>query len=70
MKKLEASLESLVASDALTGNNQYLCDFCGARTDADRKFCLRSLPPCLRINLQRFAFDLNTLTKQKVCCTS
>lgn len=65
MKKLETSLASLVASDALDGSNQYLCDFCCAKTDADRNFCIRSLPPCLRINLQRFAFDFNTLTKQK-----
>jgi ubiquitin C-terminal hydrolase len=66
MKTFTKALQALIAPDALTGNNQYLCEVCGEKTDADRMFCIRSLPPCLRINLQRFVFDWQSLQKQKV----
>lgn len=67
VKSLKRSLQALVAADVLDGNNQYSCEVCCTKTDAERMFCVRSLPPCLRINLQRFVFDWNTLQKQKVC---
>jgi ubiquitin C-terminal hydrolase len=67
MKTLDASLQSLVAPDPLTGSNQYHCEFCNAKTDADRMFCIRKVPPCLRINLSRFIFDIASNAKQKVC---
>lgn len=66
VKSLAKSLQTLVAADALEGNNQYSCENCGSKQDADRQFCIRTLPPCLRINLQRFVFDWQSLTKQKV----
>jgi ubiquitin C-terminal hydrolase len=66
MRTLDTSLQTLLGADALTGSNQYLCDFCGMKTDADRSFCIRKTPPCLRLNLSRFNFDFNTGTKQKV----
>jgi uncharacterized UBP type Zn finger protein len=66
MKSLSTSLQTLVAADVLEGNNQYSCARCGMKTDADRKFCIRKLPPCLRLNLSRFNFDWASGTKQKV----
>lgn len=66
VKTLKRSLQALVAADVLDGNNQYSCEVCHTKTDAERMFCIRSLPPCLRVNLQRFVFDWNTLQKQKV----
>lgn len=66
VKTLAKSLQALVAADALEGNNQYSCENCGCKQDADRQFCVRTLPPCLRINLQRFVFDWQSLQKQKV----
>jgi ubiquitin C-terminal hydrolase len=70
MKTVDASLQSLVAADQLTGSNQYLCEFCDAKTDADRMFCIRKVPPCLRVNLSRFVFDIASNAKQKVLSPS
>ena len=66
MKSLDVSLRTLIAPDALEGNNQYFCDNCSMKTDADRMFCIRKVPPCLRLNLSRFNFDFSSGTKQKV----
>lgn len=50
-----------LAPDELVGDNQYYCDFCAAKCDADRRMRLRSLPPYLCLALQRFTYD------QQVC---
>ena len=46
-----------LAPDELVGDNQYFCDFCAAKCDADRRMRLRSLPPYLCLALQRFTYD-------------
>lgn len=46
-----------LAPDELVGDNQYFCDFCAAKSDADRRMRLRSLPPYLCLALQRFTYD-------------
>ena len=40
------------------GDNQYLCENCGCKCDAERQMQLRSLPPYLCLSLQRFVFDM------------
>lgn len=46
-----------LAPDELVGDNQYFCDYCAAKSDADRRMRLRSLPPYLCLALQRFTYD-------------
>jgi ubiquitin C-terminal hydrolase len=46
-----------LAPDELVGDNQYFCDFCAAKSDADRRMRLRNLPPYLCLALQRFTYD-------------
>lgn len=46
-----------LAPDELVGDNQYFCDLCAAKSDADRRMRLRSLPPYLCLALQRFTYD-------------
>lgn len=49
---------SALASEELVGDNQYYCDSCGRKCNADRQMRLRSLPPYLCLSLQRFVFDM------------
>jgi hypothetical protein len=54
-------LESIVAMlspEELVGENQYYCEYCAAKQNAQRQMRLRSLPPYLSLNLQRFVFDM------------
>ncbi|GFR39860.1 hypothetical protein Agub_g358, partial [Astrephomene gubernaculifera] len=62
---LTTSLASLLHPEALTGDNQYRCEFCAAKVDALRRVRLRSLPPYLCLALQRFYFDPRTADKAK-----
>ena len=50
---LGESLVSMLSPEELVGENQYYCDFCAAKQDAQRQMVLRSLPPYLSLNLQR-----------------
>jgi ubiquitin carboxyl-terminal hydrolase 48 len=49
---------SALASEELVGDNQYHCEGCGRKCDAERQMQLRSLPPYLCLSLQRFVFDM------------
>jgi len=49
----------------LTGDNRYACGACGERRDAVRYQEVRRLPPMLLLNLERFAFDMETLERRK-----
>ncbi|KAL0020878.1 hypothetical protein WJX77_005350 [Trebouxia sp. C0004] len=59
------SLADMLCKEELSGDNQYLCDFCGKKVDATRQLCLRQLPPYLCMSLQRFVFDMKKLMKVK-----
>lgn len=48
---------SFLHAESLSGDNRYLCDFCGTKVDALRRVRLRALPPYLCLALQRFYFD-------------
>ena len=54
---LSYSLQSITSSEILQGQNQYLCEVCNARVDAERKTEIKSLPPILTLSLLRFGFD-------------
>ncbi|KAG2448999.1 hypothetical protein HYH02_005753 [Chlamydomonas schloesseri] len=62
---LTTSLASLLHPESLSGDNRYLCDFCGTKVDALRRVRLRQLPPYLCLALQRFYFDPRTFDKAK-----
>lgn len=42
----------------LDGSNQYACESCQCKVDAIRQMVLRTLPPYLCLQLNRFVFDL------------
>jgi len=45
-------------AEVLEGANQYACESCQCKVDATRQMVLRTLPPYLCIQLNRFVFDL------------
>jgi hypothetical protein len=51
-----------LSPEELVGDNQYYCDTCGTKCDAERQMRLRSLPPYLGLSLQRFVFDMQVQT--------
>lgn len=62
---LPEALEALVQSELLTGDNQFKLDS-GERVDAIKRTCIKELPDHLIINLKRFEFDLQTMTRRKL----
>ncbi|CAK9112675.1 Ubiquitin carboxyl-terminal hydrolase puf (Protein puffyeye) [Durusdinium trenchii] len=62
---LTDALDAMVQSELLTGDNQYRLDS-GECVDAIKRTCIKEAPPHLIVNLKRFQFDLQTLTKSKV----
>eukprot|EP00045_Choanoeca_perplexa_P016636 m.226627 g.226627 ORF g.226627 m.226627 type:complete len:1419 (-) comp17314_c1_seq1:82-4338(-) len=65
-KRLEESLESLVSTERLEGDNKYFCSNCNEKYDATRGLVLTSLPDTLSIQLMRFVYDFKTFNKKKV----
>mmetsp|Transcript_14997 Transcript_14997/g.26278 ORF Transcript_14997/g.26278 Transcript_14997/m.26278 type:complete len:2933 (+) Transcript_14997:175-8973(+) len=63
--KLTSALESLVQSELLAGENQYRLDS-GETVDAIKRTCILELPDHLIVNLKRFEFDLQSLTRKKL----
>jgi ubiquitin C-terminal hydrolase len=57
-----------LAPDVLVGDNQYFCDYCRGKSDADRRMRLRSLPPYLCLALQRFTYDQQVGTRATYTC--
>ena len=52
-KTLQASY---LEPEVLCGDNQYFCERCARKVDAERQVALRALPPYLCLSLQRFYF--------------
>eukprot|EP00879_Flechtneria_rotunda_P021061 GHRR01022187.1.p1 GENE.GHRR01022187.1~~GHRR01022187.1.p1 ORF type:complete len:771 (+),score=324.72 GHRR01022187.1:120-2432(+) len=65
MNSLQQSMVSALSAEELVGDNQYFCEVCRSKCDAERQMRLRTLPPYLCLSLQRFVFDMQTFEKKK-----
>ncbi|GAA5871715.1 hypothetical protein JCM3774_003027 [Rhodotorula dairenensis] len=63
--KLEGRLAQSLEPEKLDGDNQYFCETCDAKRDAERYQKLTSLPPVLHFSILRFVFDYDTLERRK-----
>ncbi|GAA5951936.1 hypothetical protein JCM8115_005283 [Rhodotorula mucilaginosa] len=63
--KLEARLAHSLEPEKLEGDNQYFCETCDKKRDAERYQKLTSLPPVLHFSILRFVFDYDTLERRK-----
>jgi ubiquitin C-terminal hydrolase len=50
----------------LDENNLYDCNYCQKKVRAERGVKFLKLPKLLNVSLQRFNFDYNTMTRQKI----
>ena len=53
-KNLENSLKEFTKGDLLDG---YFCEKCGKKREALRRYCIKTPPPVLVLNLKRFDYD-------------
>jgi ubiquitin carboxyl-terminal hydrolase 48 len=63
---IEDGIRSLLQIENLVGENQYSCETCSSKQNAQRRTKLSILPPTINIVLNRFKFDNKTQTKQKL----
>jgi ubiquitin carboxyl-terminal hydrolase 47 len=60
------ALENYIKPELLTGSNQYFCETCNFKQDADKGLKLTKGPTILSIVLNRFTLDYTTFSRVKV----
>lgn len=63
---LKQALDLLLKDERLINENQYFCSFCNQKRNATRSTRILSFPNTLNIVINRFVFDMKTMTKKKV----
>ena len=63
---LQESLSAFVEPDVLDGENKYHCDQCDAKVAAEKRTCLRQLPPTVVLHLRRLDFDMEVFERLKI----
>ena len=63
---LEKGLHELFTPEQMRGDDQYECDKCTGKHDAERGVRLRTMPPIVTIHLKRFAIQSRTDRKGRV----
>eukprot|EP00257_Ricinus_communis_P017048 XP_015575390.1 ubiquitin carboxyl-terminal hydrolase 26 isoform X3 [Ricinus communis] len=66
LKSLDESLDDYLSVEELHGENQYFCELCKMRVDANRSIKLRTLPDVLNFQLKRCVFLPKTTTRKKI----
>ncbi|KAI8906421.1 hypothetical protein EDD86DRAFT_210686 [Gorgonomyces haynaldii] len=64
-KTLAEGIQTFLGTELLNGSNQYHCRKCDRKVDAKRYIELKSLPPTLNLQINRFAYDYETMVKRK-----
>ena len=63
---LEMALENYLKPEMLEGDNQYACEPCDCKVDAEKGLKLERCPPLLVLNFNRFMLDYETFQRVKV----
>ena len=66
INSLEKSFECFFGIEELLKDNQYKCEKCNKKVDAEKYFEIKSLPKILLIALNRFEYDYNKGLKKKI----
>lgn len=61
-----AALEDLLRPEQLRGPDQYFCERCACKVDAERGLALRRLPRVLALQLKRFRYDFRLGQRLKI----
>lgn len=62
---IKECLEEYLKVEELHSDNQYHCETCKSKRDAQRSVSFVSLPPVLQIQLSRYVFDIQRNVKRK-----
>ncbi|CAM9626860.1 unnamed protein product [Laminaria digitata] len=65
-RTIETCLDSFLQKENLDGDNQYLCEQCGVKRDANRAIELHRLPAVLSIQLLRYVYSAKTGQRKKI----
>jgi len=60
------SLDAFVEGEMLEGDNAYYCEKCEKKRDTLKRCTIKRLPNVLFIELKRFEFDFDTMSKTKL----
>jgi hypothetical protein len=60
-------LKRLFEAEALTGDDKYHCDACGAKSDAEKRVVITKAPANMVLRLSRFAYDAKAGAAAKLC---
>jgi len=63
---VEMAIENYLKPELLSGSNQYFCETCNKKVDADRGVKLTKLPPLFDIQLSRFTINWETMQRIKI----
>ena len=63
---VQACVTAHVGVEYLEGDNQYLCEKCGRKVDAERRVVVTQAPPVLSVQLLRYVYDRVTWEKKKL----
>eukprot|EP00750_Incisomonas_marina_P033556 INCI9898.5.p1 GENE.INCI9898.5~~INCI9898.5.p1 ORF type:complete len:3392 (+),score=597.94 INCI9898.5:972-10178(+) len=63
---LHEALRNMVAGEHMVGDNQLSCDSCDSKVDAVRRFCIKTLPNTLVLQLKRFDLDFTVFQLYKL----
>lgn len=66
LKGLEEALREMRKPEVMTGGNQYDCEVCRGKVDAQRSCVVTSLPQILTISLNRFEFVPESEDRKKI----
>ena len=65
-KSVQEALENYIASETLSGKNQYQCDKCNKKVNALKGLKFKKFPPLLTLQLKRFALNYQTMMRIKL----
>lgn len=63
---IEEGLAAFVEGEMLEGDNAYFCEKCDKKRDTLRRCTIKRLPNVLCLNLKRFEFNFDTMSKFKI----
>lgn len=63
---IQTLLDDYFAPEQLTGDDQYFCEQCEAKCDAERHTALKTAPSNLILTIKHFEFKQNTCTREKL----
>lgn len=65
-KSLVEALKNYLQPEVLSGSNQYSCEKCSKKVDAQKGLKFEKLPPLLTLQLKRFDLDYTTFMRRKI----